>query len=726
MPYRLKNRPGLQSAVTFASPILMAGLGIFAFFAIRGEERATQRVADMNATTTAYRQLLLDIRDMQSSVRSFIITETVNDYGRYAAARSEALRDVEFLRTKPGADATRRWLELHRLVSAKLQITDSIVAAQLAGNSRTARRIISSSSDIALLKQIEQLLADAIEAEKIPLEKTLHERRRYVTLLTVFVPLGTLLVAIIAVALNRALARYAEQEAAQHRIADELNEKLSTREARFRALIENAHDIIAIVNNDLRLTYVSPSVTRVLGYTPTELVGKSGIIGVHPDDLVSIENRAVTAKATPGELVTGTMRLRRKDGEWRVLEYAAINMLDNPAVEGMVYNARDITEEQRLQAQLLQSQKMEAVGRLAGGIAHDFNNLITTIKGNLSFALKGLEPAHPAHADLEEVDRAAERASTLTRQLLAFSRKQVLEPRVVDCRAVVEQFQRMISRVIGENIVFQTRLAEEPQPIRVDPGQLEQVLMNLVVNARDAMPNGGTVTVEVSREFRDVPWPGEENFRPGNHVVLTVSDTGTGMSPEVQAHIFEPFYTTKASGQGTGLGLAMVYGIVKQSGGYLNVYSEAGVGTTFRIYFPLVEASAGEPKQGIGEAVADARGSERILVVEDEPAVRALACRALRKQGYDVIEASNGMDALQHLDAQDGIDLMISDLVMPGMHGLELCRLAKQKRPGLRILLMSGYSDADIGGLDPEVSWLEKPFTIDVLARKARAVLDNT
>lgn len=725
MPQRSINSFALQRAATFVSPVFMASLGVFAFVVIRGEERAMKRVSEASETTSAYQDLLLDIRDIQSTVRTFIITGTAADYNRYTAARTDIRRDLQDMSASPAGKTMRQWPELERLVSVKLALSDSTVAAKIAGRPEIANELIGSYRGIAAVRGIDVLVRHAIAAEKAKLSEAVRARRRYVDLLTLFVPLGTLLAALIAAGLNRALTRYARREEAQHRIAQRLNAELSIREARFRALIENAHDVIAIGSQDLQLNFVSPSVNRVLGFTPAELVKKSDVIRVHPEDIPSIQGTLrLLPGRSPGEVVTGTMRLQRKNGEWRVLEYAAINMLDNPAVQGIVCNAHDITEEQRLQEQLLQSQKMEAIGRLAGGIAHDFNNLITAIKGNLGFALKELEPGHSVRDDLREVDRAADRAATLTRQLLAFSRKQVLEPRIVDCCAVVEQFQRMISRVIGENILFRTRLPDSPQPIHVDPGQLEQVLMNLAVNARDAMPHGGTITVEVGREYRDVAWPGERNFRPGEYVVISVTDTGTGMSAEVQSRIFEPFFTTKESGHGTGLGLSLVYGIVKQSGGYVNVYSEVAHGTRFRIYLPLSEATPHQLTENAA-APSNVRGTERILLVEDEPTVRALASRALRLHGYDVIEADNGAEALEKLEAASGIDLMISDLVMPGMHGLQLCELAKQKRPELRVLLMSGYSDADIGALDPAVSWLEKPFTIDSLARRVRTILDN-
>jgi PAS domain S-box-containing protein len=379
--------------------------------------------------------------------------------------------------------------------------------------------------------------------------------------------------------------------------------------------------------------------------------------------------------------------------------------------------------------ELRQSQKMEAVGRLAGGIAHDFNNLLTVINGYSELILHRLGPADPIRAELEAIKQAGARAAALTGQLLAFSRRQALQSRVLDLNAVVANMDSMLRRTIGEDIELRTVLQPELGRVKADPGQIEQVILNLAVNARDAMPHGGRLTIETA----DVELDETQTRRlltviPGPHVLLAVSDTGCGMDKETQARIFEPFFTTKEKGKGTGLGLSTVYGIVKQSGGSIWVYSEPGRGTTFKIYLPRVE----EPAEAVEPDTAGAPspgGTETILLVEDEAGVRSLARTALQAYGYTVLEASNGSEALQICERHEGpIHLLVTDVVMPGMSGKELADRLASGRPEIKALYVSGYTDGSIihhGMLDPSVAFLQKPFSPDALARKAREVLDE-
>ncbi|HKU41965.1 MAG TPA: response regulator [Polyangiales bacterium] len=390
----------------------------------------------------------------------------------------------------------------------------------------------------------------------------------------------------------------------------------------------------------------------------------------------------------------------------------------------------DITERKQLEHQFLQSQKMEAVGQLAGGVAHDFNNLLTVITG-YSVLLQGELPKDdPKRADLDEIVHAVETGAALTRQLLTFSRKQVFKPTVIDINQAITELERMLRRLIGEDIDYCTVLEPSIGRVRADPNQVQQILMNLVVNARDAMPHGGKLTVETANALLDPGYASSHpNVRPGNYVMLTVSDNGQGMDLNTQAHIFEPFFTTKAVGKGTGLGLSTVYGIVQQSGGHVWVYSEPGFGTTFRIYLPRIDERPAQTATDSQSKRVVRPPSETVLVVEDNDAVRIMLCRILRALGYRVIEAPHAKGALEQCErAGASIDLLISDVVMPDMSGLDLAYQLRTVRPGLRVLLMSGYSGLAVtrhGELGTDLPFLQKPFNPDTVARKVREVLEN-
>ena len=399
------------------------------------------------------------------------------------------------------------------------------------------------------------------------------------------------------------------------------------------------------------------------------------------------------------------------------------------AVKRALQEGKERAERKQLEQQLRQAQKMEAIGQLTGGIAHDFNNMLTVIIGYSELMLQKLKADDSLRSDIEQIKEAGERASSLTRQLLAFSRKQVLQPKVFDLNAVLTNMDRMLQRLIGEDIHLVTVPAPGLGRVRADPGQIEQVIMNLAVNARDAMPHGGKLTIETANVELDNAYAREHvSVRPGSYVMLAVSDTGCGMDAATQAQIFEPFFTTKEVGKGTGLGLSTVFGIVKQSEGYVWVYSEVGRGTTFKIYLPRVEAAV-ETVEPSGETARPARGSETILLVEDDHAVRTLIRSTLQAHGYTVLEASQGKEALLLSGQHKGlIHMMVTDTVMPGMSGRELAERLKPLRPNMKALFMSGYTDKAIvhhGELDPDTAFLQKPFTPDALARKVREVLDS-
>jgi PAS domain S-box-containing protein len=504
--------------------------------------------------------------------------------------------------------------------------------------------------------------------------------------------------------------------------------QLRSAEQRYRRLAENAPDVILRyeLQPNRGFTYVNPKVEPVTGYTPEELYNdpELGFKIVHPDDRQLLD--AVIRGATPADSIS-TLRLVHKKGHvvWIEQHHALVNDREGnlSAIECI---ARDISERKQLEEQFRQAQKMEAVGRLAGGIAHDFNNLLTVINGYSALVLESLGEDDPTFNEISEVHKAGERAAGLTRQLLAFSRRQVFTLQVLDLNSVVTDIQRMLRRVLGEDIELSTALEQPLDSVQADRGQIEQVIMNLAVNARDAMPEGGQLLIETSNVELDAAYAAQHReVTPGPYVMLAVSDTGHGMDAQTQARIFEPFFTTKPQGQGTGLGLSTVYGIVKQSGGTIWVYSELGHGTTFKVYLPRVNARP---------VVADPRaasrpisGSGTVLVVEDEDGVRALIHMVLRQAGYTVLEARSGEEALRRCEAHtQGIDLVITDVVMPQMGGRELANRLAVRWPGIKLLFMSGYTDNAIVqqvGLDAETPFLQKPFTPAALAGKVRLIL---
>ena len=501
-------------------------------------------------------------------------------------------------------------------------------------------------------------------------------------------------------------------------------------EMRFRAIIENVNDIIIIMNADGTRRYASPAMSRILGYSEEELLTGTSQDLVHPDDWPAVRELIGQVQRSPGTSVSGQARSRHKDGSWRIFDGVLSNLTDVPGIEGIVINLRDVTEHSTLEAELRQAQKMESVGQLAGGIAHDFNNLLTVIAGRTDFLLGSSNLDSDQQTDLAEIKKAADRATELTRQLLAFSRKQLLQPRVLELNRVVREVEPMLRRLIGEDIQIRIIASDRLGNITADPGQLQQILLNLALNARDAMPSGGTITLQTANQTirGGAGVPGNAtHIEPGEYVVLQVSDTGTGMDDSTQRRIFEPFFTTKGQGKGTGLGLSTVYGIVKQSGAAISVVSAPKAGTTFSVYFPRTDGYA-LAQSAEKEISLPLSGTETILLVEDEPAVRNLVERVLNSRGYRVLSAGHGGDALELAHARDGdIDLVLTDIVMPNMSGRELVDALRSTRPDVRVLYMSGYTDDEIlrrGLHDPTMAFIQKPFTAENLAVQVRKVLD--
>jgi two-component system cell cycle sensor histidine kinase/response regulator CckA len=513
---------------------------------------------------------------------------------------------------------------------------------------------------------------------------------------------------------------------ALHRKAVE--EALASSEARFRALVQHGSDMITVLDADGRVMYASPSATSILGWGEGEYTGRSAFALLHPEDRERVQQVFADAITRPRSTEPIQSRMRHANGEYRLLESIATNLLDDPAVRGLVINSRDITERRQLENELQQSQKMEAVGRLAGGIAHDFNNLLTAIAGYTALLLDQHPDDESLRADLGEIEQAATRGAALVDQLLSFSRRKMLTPTVLDLNEVVESTRGLLSRVIGADVELVTRLAPDLDGVRADRTQIEQVLLNLVMNARDAMPDGGRLEIEtanVTRRLRDLTAPIDAT--PGSHVVLSVRDTGTGMDPTTRAQVFEPFFTTKEVGQGTGLGLSTAYGIVTQAGGHIAVDSRLGSGTTFRVYLPT-EARDHRAATPAEEDTAPRPGRETILLVEDEAAVRSLARDVLTRLGYEVLVAADGREALRVADrCHRPIELLVSDVVLPHLRGVEIADRLRARRPGLRVLYISGYTETAIvhdGQLDPGVDFLAKPFRPADLAHRVREVLD--
>ena len=501
---------------------------------------------------------------------------------------------------------------------------------------------------------------------------------------------------------------------------------LSDSAARWRAIMDNVGDGISVLNAEGVVLEVNRSLSAMLGLPPDRVVGRHIQEFAAPGQEAMNTAQFVEAVQRGGGHVLGT-QLVRSDGKTAVVDFS-ISLFDLHGQRLVLSIGRDVTQQQSLEQQLRQAQKMEAVGRLAGGVAHDFNNLLTAIFGYADLMADELPQEGRVRQDLEEIRKAAVQAASLTRQLLAFSRQQVLQPVVLDLNALLQDMEKMLGRLIGEDVELRLKLSPEVGHVRADPGQLQQVIMNLVVNARDAMPKGGvlmleTANVELTAQMAEL----NQSVVPGPYVMLAVSDTGIGMDAKTRAHIFEPFFTTKEKGRGTGLGLSTVYGIVQQSEGYIWVYSEPGAGTTFKIYLPRVDA----PLEGLGMAREGATlltGTETILIAEDDATLRPLVKGLLERQGYRVLEAANTDEALAiAIDHVSPIHLLITDVVMPGASGRELARRLAHLRPEIRVLYVSGYTDDAIvhhGMLEPGLSFLQKPFTPSALARKVREVLD--
>ncbi len=491
--------------------------------------------------------------------------------------------------------------------------------------------------------------------------------------------------------------------------------------------VEQMADTLIILNRSGAMEYVNPAFEALTGYSRQEAIGQTlGILQSEEQPRKIYDEMWETVLS--GNVFRGIVMNRTKSGETLIIEKALTPLRDGSGeITHFISTGRDITDRRKLESELQQSQKMDAIGRLAGGVAHDFNNLLLVISAYAELMLDSLADGHPLRRNVAEIMAASRRAADLTRQLLAFSRKQMQSLRVLDLNTVIGEIATMLPRLIGEDIELVFAPEQELGKVKADPTQIEQVVMNLAANARDAMPGGGTLTIETATVQVDASYVQRHSIvPPGDYVLLAVTDSGQGIATEHLAHIFEPFYTTKQAGKGTGLGLATVYGIVKQNGGFVWVYSEPGLGTTFKIYLPRVQSLDGEAP--IAKLVESSpRGCETLLLVEDETSVRQASLQFLAQCGYTVLGAKDGEDALRISREHHGpIQLMITDVVMPRMGGPRLAETLADERPAMKVVFVSGYAENTVlqhGKIDVTTRFLRKPFSLKTLARKVREVL---
>jgi two-component system, cell cycle sensor histidine kinase and response regulator CckA len=521
-----------------------------------------------------------------------------------------------------------------------------------------------------------------------------------------------------AAALQLATIDITEQKLAEKRLK-ESKEYLNQ-------IINSIGDPIIVRDRNHRFVHVNDAFCAFTGKDRDQIFGVTGFEYLPEAQAKKIMDEEENVFSTGKECVSEE-EVNDSYGRLHIIASRKALLTDKDGHKQIVCLLRDISEQKRLQAQFMQAQKMEAVGVLAGGVAHDFNNLLSVIKGYTELLIEDLSESDPQYEDLKQIEKAAQRATSLTAQLLAFSRKQILKPEILNLNAVLSETNNMLRRLIGEDIELVYVASPDLGLIHADPGQIQQVLMNLAVNAREAMPHGGKLTIEAVNLTLDEPYAQIHSVvKPGNYVMMAVSDDGVGMDSATLARIFEPFFTTKEKSKGTGLGLSTVYGIVKQSNGYIWVYSEPGVGTTFKIYFPRVTSGIPVVEE---EQKSEFHGNETILFVEDEDSVRNLANRILQQKGYKTLVAANGMEALRMAGDYDGkIHLVLTDVVMPGMSGTTLVTRLQAMRPGIKSLYVSGYTDNGIvhhGTLDSDVAFLQKPFSIESLTQKVRHVIDS-
>jgi PAS domain S-box-containing protein len=590
--------------------------------------------------------------------------------------------------------------------------------------------ILSGRRDPATIESLSARI-DNIDNHLTPLENQFSDKMTLGSLmlshylsLFVFGSAGVLLAAGISFSLH--LSRQIQKSEVALDVA---NESLQKSERRFRSLMRDLSDVILVLASDGTLYYASHSAGRIFGYASPDLTGQNLSLLLHEDDRLHFKNCLEKVATQEGGTFATEFRLLRKDGTWISVEATGNPMSDDPSAGRTLLTCRDVTERRRLEHDLGQSQKMEAIGRLAGGIAHDFNNILMIIGGYAEIILNQLHPQDPLRKSADPILSIVDRGSALTKRLLSFSRKQVMNPRNLDINAILEDISKILPRLLGEEIETAVLPGRGTGMIYADYVQLEQVLINLAVNARDAMPHGGALTIETANiDFDSSHPPSQHLILPGSYVLLKITDTGCGMNAETKSHVFEPFFTTKAEGKGTGLGLSIVYGIVKRSGGYILVESELNAGTTVKIYFPRVDAAPDQPGVAI-EPVKAGKDSGIVLLVEDEDLLRNMICEFLTSGGYTVLEASSGAEAIAAMERfGQPIDILVTDVILPKIRGPELAGKLREKIPGLKVIYMSGYTDTSLvrdGILEAGTILVQKPFKLHELARVIREALSR-
>jgi len=707
-------------------------IGIVSFLAIRSLVTNSDSVSHTQMVLAHAARVGSLLADAETGQRGFLVTGDPIFLEPYTTTSGSVRTEVDSLRllTHDNARQSARVDRLQSLAAERLAILDDGIQARRRGGIASGSQWLLNDRGRRIMDDVRATLAAIRLEEEILLRQRDEAARASAVFATSLIIIGSI-AALLAVGLasgmvRRDLSRRAEVEEALREARDRLEQRVNERTAELTAVIETSPLAISAIDSQGNILLWNRAAERMFGWTREEMIGKPYQQTDGGDRRIY---RDVFERVAKGGPVIGyETRGKKKDGTTiDVAIYSAPLSRNDGDSSGVLAVIADLTEQKRLQDRLRQSQKMEAVGKLAGGIAHDFNNLLTAITGYTDLLFIRL-PGDIGKRELSEIRKASDRAASLTRQLLAFSRQQVLQPKVISVNEVVGNLTSMLSRLIGEDVELVTGLGEGLGRVKADPFQLEQVLMNLAVNARDAMPRGGKLTIETANVILDDHYArSHPDVAPGRYVMIAVSDTGMGMDSETRSRIFEPFFTTKELGKGTGLGLSTVYGIVKQSQGHMWVYSEPGQGATFKVYLPHFEDAA-EPLPLAVPARVVPRGWETILAVEDDESLLNLVAEVLRDAGYNVHTALGPKEAFRVLlDHKEGIHMLLTDVVMPGMSGRALADKVAAERPGIRVLYMSGYTDNAIvhhGVLDRGVTFIQKPFTPDTLIHKVREVLD--
>jgi len=712
--------------------LTLVAIGIVSFLSIRSLVKNSDGVEHTQEVLIHASRVGSLLADAETGQRGFLVTGDPIYLEPYTAGTAKLRTEVDSLSllTRDNPRQVERTVRLRTLAAQRLAMLSAGLDARRRGGVASGREWLTNDQGRQVMDQIRAVLGEIGADEEVLLHRRDQAARVSAMFATALILFGSiaaiLIVGIASGVVRRDLRRRVETEEELREARDRMEERVRERTAELEAVIETSPLAISAIDPRGNIVMWNRAAERTFGYARDEMIGKP----YQPADAEDQKRygEALTRVSAGAPVVGYETRGRRKDGTLlEIAIYSAPMRGTNGQKLGVLAVIADLTEQKRLHDRLRQSQKMEAVGKLAGGIAHDFNNLLTAITGYTDLLYLRL-PGDIGKRELSEIRKASDRAASLTRQLLAFSRQQVLQPKIINVNDVVGNLSAMLTRLIGEDIELIASLGERIGPVKADPFQLEQVLMNLAVNARDAMPRGGKVTIETANVTLDRHYTqSHPDVKPGEYVMIAVSDTGTGMDSETRARIFEPFFTTKEMGKGTGLGLSTVYGIVKQSQGHMWVYSEPGQGATFKVYLPHhLDPEEVQPAPPAPRVVP--RGWETILAVEDEESLLSLVAEILRDAGYSVIAAHGPKEALRLMaDHREPIHLLLTDVVMPGMSGRALADEVVGKRPGIRVLYMSGYTDNAIvhhGVLDAGVTYIQKPFTPDALIKTVREVLD--